>query len=58
MRSLPLDLFRAWREAGRPAELHLFDQGGHGFGTQRLGLPVDGWPELFLAWHEALRAVG
>jgi acetyl esterase/lipase len=49
-----LDLHRAWREAGRPVELHLFERGGHGFGTNRLGLPVDGWPELFLSWHDTL----
>ncbi len=49
-----LDLHRAWRDAGRPVELHLFERGGHGFGMANLGLPVDRWPELFLAWHASL----
>lgn len=46
-----LDLHAAWRDAGAPVELHLFERGGHGFGTDPTGLPVDRWPELFLAWH-------
>jgi acetyl esterase/lipase len=45
-----LALHHAWRAAGVPVELHLFERGGHGFGTNPTGLPVDRWPELFLAW--------
>jgi len=26
-----LNLFKSWREAGRPTELHIFQTGGHGF---------------------------
>lgn len=29
-----LDLFGAWRKAGFPAELHVFQTGGHGFGKK------------------------
>jgi acetyl esterase/lipase len=29
-----LDLFAAWRKAGVPAELHVFQTGGHGFGKK------------------------
>src|SRR5207302_5877708 len=36
-----LDLFSAWRTAGHPAELHVFAQGGHGFGMNQQGLPSD-----------------
>ena len=45
-----LDLHAAWRAAGHPVEQHLFERGGHGFGMTASGLPVAGWPELFLAW--------
>jgi len=45
-----LDLHAAWRAAGHPVEQHLFERGGHGFGMTRSGLPVDAWPDLFLAW--------
>jgi acetyl esterase/lipase len=43
-------IFTRWRDAGRPAELHLFEHGGHGFGLRVQHLPVDGWPTLFEAW--------
>jgi acetyl esterase/lipase len=45
-----LDLHRAWCNAGQPVELHLFEQGGHGFGTHPEGTPVAQWTALFLAW--------
>jgi acetyl esterase/lipase len=43
-------LYGAWRAAGRPAELHLYEKGGHGFGMTKKGLPVDGWTERFGDW--------
>jgi len=43
-------LHAAWVDADRPAELHAFTRGGHGFGMIRQNLPVDVWPELFHAW--------
>ncbi len=43
-------LFEAWTDAGRPAELHAYRRGGHGFGTGRQGLPSDGWLDLFGLW--------
>ncbi|MGN6268837.1 MAG: alpha/beta hydrolase [Sphingomonas sp.] len=34
-----------------PVEMHLFGEGGHGFGLRRaIGKPVAIWPELFLNW--------
>ncbi len=45
-----LRLFQMWREAGRPAELHIFERGGHGFGMRRQGQPVDGWTERVREW--------
>jgi len=44
------ELFKAWREAGKPAELHIYSKGGHGFGMDHLGLPVDNWIERFYEW--------
>jgi acetyl esterase/lipase len=43
-------LVSAWKKAGKPVELHFFEQGGHGFGMSRKGLSSDLWPEQFLAW--------
>jgi len=49
-----LNVAEAWRRAGRPVDLHLYARGGHGFGTTKLGLPIDAWPDLFLEWVRAL----
>ena len=43
-------LYLDWKTAGRSAELHIYSQGGHGFGMTRRGLPVDGWVERFGEW--------
>lgn len=34
-----------------PTELHVFEEGGHGFGLRfARGKPVEAWPDLVLAW--------
>jgi dienelactone hydrolase len=43
-------LYRDWSDADRPAELHIFRRGGHGFGMVSLGQPVDRWVDLFADW--------
>lgn len=43
-------LVSAWQKAGKPVELHLFGQGGHGFGMASQGLTSDLWADEFLAW--------
>jgi acetyl esterase/lipase len=43
-------VYEAWRHAGRPVELHAYATGGHGFGMNRQGLPIDTWPERFHEW--------
>jgi acetyl esterase/lipase len=46
-----LKLRAALREKKVPVELHLFTQGGHGFGLRKaIGLPLESWPELFWNW--------
>lgn len=40
----------AMREAGRPVEAHLLQQGGHAFGVGRPGTPSAYWIEQFCAW--------
>jgi len=48
--------YAAWHAAGKPAELHIYEKGGHGFGMRKLGLPVDGWIERFGEWLEGVRS--
>jgi acetyl esterase/lipase len=43
-------LYAEWRTAGRPAELHIYEKGGHGFGMTPRGLPVDRWIERYGDW--------
>jgi acetyl esterase/lipase/phospholipase/lecithinase/hemolysin len=46
-------LYMAWHSAGKPAELHIFRRGGHGFGMKTANRPSDNWINLFLAWMDA-----
>jgi acetyl esterase/lipase len=45
-----LALFAAWKAAGKPAEIHVYDQVSAGFGMSTRGLPVDSWNERLLDW--------
>ncbi|HUH63532.1 MAG TPA: alpha/beta hydrolase [Terracidiphilus sp.] len=42
--------FMALKSAKVPAELHIYSQGGHGYGLRRTALPVTGWPALVETW--------
>ncbi len=43
-------LYTAWKQAGVSAELHIFADGAHGFGTDSSGLLPDTWLVLFDRW--------
>jgi len=46
-----LQLLTALRAAKVPVELHLFEEGGHGFGIRyAVGKPAALWPDLVLGW--------
>jgi acetyl esterase/lipase len=47
------DVFDAWRAAGRPVELHIYQAGGHGFGMRRQGATSDHWIDAFYWWLDA-----
>jgi acetyl esterase/lipase len=50
-----VSLYSAWKRAGRSAELHLYAQGGHGFGLIQQGLPSDRWIDRFWEWLATIR---
>lgn len=50
-----LALFAAWKAAGKPAEIHVYDQVSGGFSLTPRGLPVDGWAERVHEWLVARR---
>lgn len=43
-------LISAWRKAGRPVELHLYEKGGHGFGMYQKPTTSTGWFDAFVRW--------
>jgi len=46
--------YTALKDAGVPAELHVFKEGGHGFGIRDARqLPVSNWPHLAVSWLRA-----
>jgi acetyl esterase/lipase len=45
-----LAYFAALKKAGVPVEMHLYAQGGHGFGLRRTKFPVTAWPRLVEMW--------
>lgn len=49
--------FLALKNAKVPAELHIFAQGGHGYGLRRTELPVTGWPQLVETWLRTIQVL-
>ncbi|HEY9078000.1 MAG TPA: alpha/beta hydrolase [Anaerolineaceae bacterium] len=52
--AVTIDYYHRWRTAHRPVELHIYAQGGHGFGMECNNLPSDGWIERFSEWLGSL----
>lgn len=47
---MSINLYQKWYAAGQPAELHIYEQGGHGFGMRIQNLPSDQWYLRFGEW--------
>jgi acetyl esterase/lipase len=45
-----VNYFLALKNAKVEAELHIYAEGGHGYGLRRTTLPVTGWPALVETW--------
>jgi len=52
-----VDFYLALKKYDIPAEMHIFQEGGHGFGMTKKNLPVDQWPDLFYSWLKAQKIV-
>jgi acetyl esterase/lipase len=50
--------FQALKQAKVPAELHIFAQGGHGYGLRPTDLPVTRWPALAETWFHTIHFLG
>jgi acetyl esterase/lipase len=49
--------FLALKNAKVPAEMHLYANGGHGYGLRRTDLPITDWPKLVQTWLQTIHAV-
>jgi acetyl esterase/lipase len=43
-------LYSKWLGAKKPAEIHMYEKGGHGFGMHKQDIPTDTWIERFGDW--------
>jgi acetyl esterase/lipase len=49
--------FLALKNAKVPAEMHLYAQGGHGYGLRRTALPVTTWPQSVESWLHTMQVL-
>jgi acetyl esterase/lipase len=49
--------FLALKNAKVPAEMHLYANGGHGYGLRRTELPITAWPKLVETWLQTIKVV-
>lgn len=49
--------FRALKNANIPAELHIYAEGGHGYGLRRTELPITTWPETMERWFRTIHVL-
>lgn len=47
-------LYLDYKKHNLPAELHLFTQGGHGFGMRDNKQPINAWPQRCAEWLDAM----
>jgi len=48
-----IEFYMALKKYKIPAEMHIFRDGGHGFGMNKKNLSIDQWPNLFAQWMKA-----
>ena len=47
--------FSQLKSADVPAELHIYAEGGHGYGLRRTALPVTAWPQSVEIWLHTIK---
>src|SRR5258708_9513875 len=50
--------FLQLKQAKVPAELHIFAEGGHGYGLRKTRLPVTTWPDTAITWLHTIHVLG
>jgi acetyl esterase/lipase len=49
--------FQQLKSAKVPAELHIYAEGGHGYGLRRTALPVTTWPDTAKIWLQTIKVL-
>ncbi|HEX4031122.1 MAG TPA: alpha/beta hydrolase [Terracidiphilus sp.] len=49
--------FMQLKKAKVPAELHVYTQGGHGYGLRPTALPITHWPQLVETWLHTIKVL-
>lgn len=52
-----IEFYSALKKYNVPAEMHIFQKGGHGFGMHQDGIPVNNWPNMFIDWLKAREVI-
>lgn len=50
--------FLALKDAKVPAEMHIYTEGGHGYGLRATSLPIGAWPKLAETWLHSIHVLG
>jgi acetyl esterase/lipase len=50
--------FLELKKAKVAAELHIYAEGGHGYGLRRTALPVTTWPDSVITWLHTIHVLG
>jgi dipeptidyl aminopeptidase/acylaminoacyl peptidase len=50
-----IEFYLQLKENDVPAEMHIFQEGGHGFGIRKNNIPADQWPDLFYNWMKSMK---
>jgi len=50
-----IEYYLALKKHNIPAELHIFKDGGHGFGMYKKGKPHDQWPLMLVEWMKSMK---
>jgi acetyl esterase/lipase len=51
-------IIQSWHKAGRPVELHLYQNGGHGFGLGNPNRTSNRWFDAFVHWLDVNKFMG
>ncbi len=52
-----IEYYSALKRNGVPAEMHIFNEGGHGFGMYKKGKAHDNWPEILVVWMKSRQII-